>query len=78
MYGWVTSERYPSYGYMLSNGATTTWEHWDTIYEDDSWNHAWLNSVLEFIHGWIVEIRLSPDSVGSNRVVVGPVPFGWR
>lgn len=77
-YGWVASETYPSYGYMLANGATTTLEHWDTPEEHDSWNHAWLNSVLEFMHSYIVGIRLPVDAVGADRVIVGPMPFGWR
>jgi len=28
MYEMMTKKDYPGYGYMLENGATTTWEHW--------------------------------------------------
>lgn len=28
MYQMMTTKDYPGYGYMLENGATTTWEHW--------------------------------------------------
>jgi len=34
--------------------------------------------VLEFLHSFIVGIRLRRDAVGSNAIVVGPMPFGWR
>jgi len=29
MYEMMTKKDYPSFGYMIENGATTTWEHWD-------------------------------------------------
>jgi len=29
MYQMLTRKGYPGFGYMLENGATTTWEHWD-------------------------------------------------
>jgi alpha-L-rhamnosidase len=29
MYQMLTKKEYPGFGYMLENGATTTWEHWE-------------------------------------------------
>jgi len=77
-YGWVSSERYPSYGYMLAHNATTTWEHWNAGEIEISQNHAWLNSVVEFIRGHAVGLQLHPRSIGSDWIMVSPQPFGWR
>ena len=31
-YHMITSVTYPSYGYMITNGATTLWEYWEKEY----------------------------------------------
>ena len=37
----LMNDTYPSFGYMLSQGATTLWEAWEGTHTDQhsSWNH---------------------------------------
>lgn len=78
LYGWVSDDRYPSYGYMLAHNASSMWEHWNALQAEISQNHAWLNSVVEFLRGHVAGLRLHPLAVGSDWLFVAPQPFGWR
>jgi hypothetical protein len=73
---WMLSEEYPSYGYMIRNkfvNATTMMEHWDTMTENDSHNHAWLNSVALFYRSGL--LGLAPVAPGWSEIRVRPWPL---
>ena len=70
----VTQEGYPGYGYMLNQSATTFWESW--FYSDNTFshNHPMFSSVVVWLLGTVGGVRLAPDAIGGDRVVVAPRP----
>lgn len=75
---------FPSWGFMIQNGATTIWERWDGYvkgrgFQDpgmNSFNHWALGSVVEWL--WRSVVGLSPDesAPGWRRFHVRPMPGG--
>ena len=53
--------------------ATTMMEHWDTPSENDSHNHAWLNSVALFYRSGL--LGLAPVAPGWSEIRVRPWPL---
>ena len=55
----ATQETYPSWGFMLANGATTLWERWE--YETggamNSHNHPMMGSVDSWFYKYVLGIR---------------------
>jgi len=73
VYTIVNKDTYPSWGYMLKNGATTIWEEWDG---ENSQIHNTLISVgLWFIEG-LGGIRTSEDAPGYKHILVTPGVVG--
>lgn len=54
---------YPSYGYWLTNGATTLWEHWSG---EESHNHQMFGTVEEFFFKYLAGIRAPTDKNTSR------------
>ncbi len=83
-YRLLRSERFPSWGYMIRNGATTIWERWDGWTEEkgfqtpnmNSFNHYSLGSVGEWLYRSVAGIDLDPERPGFAHVVVRPRPGG--
>jgi alpha-L-rhamnosidase len=87
-YRLVTSESFPSWGFMLAHGATTIWERWDGYvpgrepdeFQDpgmNSFNHYSIGAVGEWIVRTIGGLRLdesSTESSGFTRFVIEPQP----
>lgn len=75
---------FPSWGFMIENGATTIWERWDGYvkgrgFQDpgmNSFNHWALGSVVEWL--WSDTLGISPDesAPGWKRFYVRPTPGG--
>ncbi len=75
---------FPSWGFMIENGATTIWERWDGYvkgrgFQDpgmNSFNHWALGSVAEWL--WSSVVGLAPDekAPGWRRFRVRPIPGG--
>jgi alpha-L-rhamnosidase len=75
---------FPSWGFMIENGATTIWERWDGYvkgrgFQDpgmNSFNHWALGSVVEWL--WRTVVGISPDesAPGWRRFHVRPIPGG--
>ena len=65
---------FPGWGYMLDNGATTLWEHWEGSDNTFSNNHPMFGSVSEWFYKHIAGIRPAPDAVGCDRVLIAPGP----
>lgn len=73
----VTNETYPSWGYMIRNGATTIWELWngDTANPAmNSRNHVMLlGDLLIWFYENLAGIRNDPSSVGFKKIWMEPV-----
>jgi alpha-L-rhamnosidase len=73
---------FPSWGYQIGKGATTMWEHWDSIRPDgtfqdakmNSFNHDAFGSVGQWMYQNIAGIR--PGSAGFQKIVINPTPGG--
>jgi hypothetical protein len=65
---------FPGYGFMLANGATSLWEHWACLWEEDSFNHAWLGGVGAFFRRVVGGIAPEAGARAADRVRVRPYP----
>jgi alpha-L-rhamnosidase len=65
---------YPSWGYMIENGATTLWELWQLRAGPsmNSHNHPMFGSVGSWLYKALAGINLAPDSVGYEKVLIQP------
>lgn len=75
-YRLLLNETYPSWGYMIRNGATTWWEHWDSDKGDpkmNSFNHYAFGSVVEWIYRSMTGINAHPESPGFKKIIISPV-----
>ena len=74
MYATLDTAEYPSYGFMLANGAVSLWEHLNTLWEASSRNHAWYGSVAVFLRRVVGGIGPAPGAVGFDSALIRPVP----
>jgi len=78
LYEIATQTTYPSWGYMISKGATTLWERWGGFrYFDadmNSLNHIMFGCVDEFFYGVLAGIK--PASPGYRRIEIKPHILG--
>jgi len=68
----VNSKEFPGWGFMLSNGATTLWEHWEFSDNVFSHNHPMFGSVSEWFYKDLGGIAPDEDSYGFNRLLIKP------
>jgi alpha-L-rhamnosidase len=68
----VNKRDYPGWGYMLANGATTSWEGWT--------GQSHIHDTLISIGAWFTEglagIRSDGESPGFRHFIVKPAPVG--
>lgn len=62
---------YPGYIYMLENGATTLWEHWD-FQDQNSLNHPMFGSVSEWYFRSLLGINPGGDAIGFDKIIIRP------
>jgi alpha-L-rhamnosidase len=84
--GWqmLTNRTFPSWLYMLDNGATTVWERWDGYVKGRGFQDAGMNSFNHWAFGavgewlWRHVAGLNPDVAqpGWRHFVVAPKPSG--
>lgn len=84
--GWqlLTNRTFPSWLYMLDNGATTIWERWDGYVKGRGFQDAGMNSFNHWAFGavgewmWRYIVGLNPDDAhpGWSRFSVAPRPGG--
>ena len=67
---------FPGYGYMIENGATTLWEHWDESRNQNSKNHPMFGSVSEWFYKAILGINQAPDAVAFDKLIIAPNVVG--
>ncbi|NLH15706.1 MAG: family 78 glycoside hydrolase catalytic domain [Phycisphaerae bacterium] len=75
-YGIVNQNTFPGWGWMLQNGATTMWEHWEKEEAVYSHNHPMFGSVSEWFYKALAGINAAPGSVGFDKVVIAPQIVG--
>jgi len=65
---------YPSWGYMIANGATTLWELWQRREGPsmNSHNHPMFGSVGSWLYKALAGINLAPGTTGFEKVLIAP------
>lgn len=71
-YALVTQPDFPGWGWMLKNGATTLWEHWEFSDNTFSHNHPMFGSVSQWMMQWLGGIQPEVSAVGFDRIVIQP------
>jgi alpha-L-rhamnosidase len=76
-YKLLLNETYPSWGYMISKGATTWWERWNGDTGDpamNSYNHYAFGSVVAWVYRYLAGIDTAVDGPGFQHIIVRPHP----
>jgi alpha-L-rhamnosidase len=81
-YELLMQEQNPSWLYSVCHGATTMWEHWNSIKEDgsfwstamNSFNHYAYGAVFDWIFGVAVGIKPDESDVAYRRINIEPHP----
>ena len=65
---------YPSWGYMIKNGATTLWELWQKREGPsmNSHNHPMFGSVGSWLYKALAGINLAPGTTGFEKILIQP------
>ena len=78
-YALLTQTTYPSWGYMIENGATTVWERWEQITEEGpqsimaSYNHPMYGAVGVCFYKYLAGIQPDAEGPGFERFTLAPV-----
>jgi alpha-L-rhamnosidase len=77
----ASNTTYPSYGYMIANGATTIWELWNGNTADpnmNSQNHVMmLGDLITWFYENLGGIRTDKEGVGFKKIIMRPsIPTG--
>jgi alpha-L-rhamnosidase len=79
-YTLAATRDYPSWGYMIDQGATTVWELWNGNTADpamNSGNHVMLVGDLGiWMYEYLGGIRTDPGHPGFGKIVIRPYPVG--
>jgi alpha-L-rhamnosidase len=72
----ATQTTRPSWGYMVSKGATTSWERWDTDTQDGGMNGESQKILSGNLEAWLYQtlagINYDPESPGFKHVILRP------
>ena len=72
----ASNKTYPSYGYMVENGATTIWELWNGNTADpnmNSQNHVMmLGDLITWFYENLAGIRTDKEAVGFKKITMKP------
>ncbi len=68
----VNQKTFPGWGFMLEEGATTLWEHWEFSDDTFSHNHPMFGSVSQWFYNWLGGIQADPHAVGFDRIIIRP------
>jgi len=76
----ATQTSRPSWGYMISKGATTSWERWDTDIQDGGMNGESQKILSGNVEAWFYQtlagINYDPERPGFKHIVLHPRPVG--
>ena len=79
-YDLLLQEKNPSWLFSVLRGATTMWEHWDSIKEDgtfwsttmNSFNHYAYGAVCDWLFGGAAGIRVLDDGAAYRHIQIKP------
>jgi len=78
VYAMATKTTYPSWGYMIANGATTIWELWNGNTADptmNSGNHVMLvGDLVIWLNEYLAGIAADPEQPGFKHIIMKPLP----
>lgn len=75
----LTQTTYPSWGYMIENGATTIWERWEKIEEEGpqsimaSYNHPMYGAVGVCFYKYFAGIMPCENAPGFEKFTIKPI-----
>ncbi|MEX0747217.1 MAG: family 78 glycoside hydrolase catalytic domain, partial [Rhodothermales bacterium] len=83
-YKLLLREKYPSWLYPVTQGATTMWERWDGIKPDGTFQDVGMNSFNHYAYGaignWMYRVlaglNLDPAEPGYKHTIIHPRPGG--
>lgn len=81
-YNLLLQRECPSWLYSVDQGATTTWERWDSYrldkgfgdYSMNSFNHYAYGAVAEWMYSYIAGIDTDESAAGFKHIILHPVP----
>ncbi|MCX8170833.1 MAG: glycoside hydrolase family 78 protein [Candidatus Bathyarchaeota archaeon] len=70
----VTQTTYPSWGYMVREGATTLWERWEYLTNSgmNSHNHIMLGSIDAWFYKALAGINADISKPGFEKIIIKP------
>jgi alpha-L-rhamnosidase len=73
----ATQTTYPSWGFMLANGATTLWERWEYLTGDamNSHNHPMMGSVGSWFYKYVIGINPDIRHPAVGKYTIRPYIF---
>jgi alpha-L-rhamnosidase len=71
-YALADREDFPSWKWMLKNGATSLWEHWEKEENTFSHNHPMFGSISAWFFRWLGGIQPAPDAVAFDKILIRP------
>ncbi len=80
-YTLLLQEKYPSWLFSVNRGATTIWEHWNSIDENgemgdpsmNSFNHYAYGAVISWMYDTIAGIKPDEDKPGFEHIILSPM-----
>ena len=78
VYELLFKESYPSWFYSINNGATTTWERWNSYSIEEGFNPQGMNSLNHYAYGtvsrWFYEgiLGITPAEPGFKKIQIAP------
>ena len=66
----INQKDYPSFGWWIEQGATTTWERWDG---KDSRNHPMFGGGLTWFYNTLAGVNIDESMPGYRHVVIRPL-----
>jgi len=69
MYEMASKTTYPSWGYMLEQGATTIWETWKG---EHSHNHPMFGTISEWFYKYVAGIQPMEEYPGFKKIMFAP------
>lgn len=69
----MTKKDFPSFGWWLEQGATTTWEEWNG---NNSRNHPMFGGGLVWMYRWIAGVQTDDAEPGYKHIILRPTPVG--
>jgi alpha-L-rhamnosidase len=71
-YALADRKTFPSWGWMLENGATTLWETWKESDNTFSHNHPMFGSISAWFFRHLGGIQIADDAIGADRIIIRP------